>query len=370
LGVIYVNEIEDKYRLSSYDFELGLDRIAPFPVGERPKSKLLVLDRKDGSITDSIFENIGDFLRKGDLLIFNDTKVIKARLYGKRETGGAIEVFLVRPSSVTEKSYELNDKTWDVLINPARSLKAGQSLVLSDARIKIIERKDDGLFIVQIDLKNDKIPLLDYIQKFGTVPVPPYVIRRRMLNDCAGKIFDDDLRYQTVYAKREGSVAAPTAGFHFEEKYLAELSELGIKKCFVTLHVGLGTFKPIKSEDIREHGMEKEWFNLSEAAIEEINSAKRDKRRVIAVGTTSVRVLESAFKDGVSRKSGWTDLFIYPGFEFKAVDAMITNFHLPQSSLLLLVSALAGRDKIRDAYRHAVENGYRFFSYGDAMFIK
>ena len=361
--------INKNFQLSEYNFELPLERIAPFPERERKMSKLLLLDRKSGKIEDSVFENIQEYLKNGDLLVFNDSKVIKARLMGNRTTGGEVELFLLKPALVSDEKYEIDIKNWDALINPARSLKAGQAINLKDCKVKILEKKDNGVFAIEICPDDTSLSMIDYIDKYGEVPIPPYIARRRHLEDCADRRFDDDSRYQTVYAAKNGSVAAPTAGFHFENGCFQKLKEIGIKISFVTLHVGLGTFKPVKSADVRGHNMDPEWFSIPDETIPEILSAKKEGRRVIAVGTTSVRVLESAFRTEKPKKSGWTDLFIYPGFEFKAVDAMITNFHLPESTLLLLVSALAGRENIFKAYDHAIKNGYRFFSYGDAMFI-
>ncbi|ACO03064.1 MAG TPA: tRNA preQ1(34) S-adenosylmethionine ribosyltransferase-isomerase QueA [Persephonella sp.] len=335
------------HRLSDYDYRLPKELIAKYPVEPRDSCRLMVLNRKERTIEHRIFRDIGDYLKEGDLLVLNDTKVIPARLIGRKETGAKIEIFLLKP--VTEN-------VWEALIKNIKRLKEGQVVIISeDFRVKLLEKLDEGKAVVQ--LVGEDIKYL--IEKYGHIPLPPYIERE-----------DEDKDrdyYQTVFAKKEGAVASPTAGLHFTEELLEKLKEKGIKTAFVTLHVGLGTFRPITVEDITKHKMHEEFYQIPEETLDLIRETKERGRSVVAVGTTVVRTLETYAQTG--KKEGFSDIFIYPPYDFKIVDSMITNFHLPKSTLLLLVSAFAGRDFILEAYREAVEKRYRFFSYGDAMLI-
>ncbi|WP_457621653.1 tRNA preQ1(34) S-adenosylmethionine ribosyltransferase-isomerase QueA [Persephonella sp.] len=335
------------HRLSDYDYRLPKELIAKYPVEPRDSCRLMVLNRKERTIEHRIFRDIGDYLKEGDLLVLNDTKVIPARLIGRKETGAKIEIFLLKP--VTEN-------VWEALIKNIKRLKEGQTVIISeDFRIKLLEKLEEGKAVVQLigeDIKS-------LIEKYGHIPLPPYIERE-----------DEDKDrdyYQTVFAKKEGAVASPTAGLHFTEELLEKLKEKGIKTAFVTLHVGLGTFRPITVEDITKHKMHEEFYQIPEETLDLIRETKERGRSVIAVGTTVVRTLETYAQTG--NKEGFSDIYIYPPYDFKIIDSMITNFHLPKSTLLLLVSAFAGRDFILEAYREAVEKKYRFFSYGDAMLI-
>jgi len=351
-----------------YNYDLPVQKIAPKPAEQRIDSKLLKIDKNEGNIVDSKFKDLSEFLKEGDLLIFNDSRVIKARLFGKKESGGKVEVFLIRPHDETDSS-ENSKNNWIALVNPSKAIKVDKIFNFANGYSKVIKRLENGQAILKF-FGDDNFDFSKFLEKTGEIPLPPYIQRRRELKDYTDKPFDEDsIRYQTVYAQDKGSVAAPTAGLHFDESHMQKLKGIGGQFAYVTLHVGLGTFKPVKSDDIREHSMEREWYSVSEENYNEILRAKKEGRRVIAVGTTSVRVAESVFKGEKATLAGWTDLFIYPGFDFKVVDAMITNFHLPGSTLILLVSALAGRNNILNAYEFAKNNEYRFYSYGDAMLI-
>lgn len=358
---------DEIYSLDSYDYDLPESMIAPEPLSVRTSSKLLVLSRKDGEISDRGFRDLKDYLKKGDMLVFNDSRVIKARLKAAKKTKGKVEMLLLRPFGAGGKHYDVESRKWQALISPAKSLDAGMDLDIPDAKITILERCGDGVFLVEFAGMERDFGLGRYLEEKGAVPLPPYIERCRKSGGFKGRE-DDGSRYQNVYARPPGSVAAPTAGFHFDGKFIEELIGMGVKTAFVTLHVGLGTFKPVKASDIREHRMDREWYFCESSVIEKIKETRSNNGRVVAVGTTSVRVLETVFGNK-GRASGFTDLFIRPGFEFRAVDAMITNFHLPKSTLLMLVSTFAGRKNVMDAYGHAVKNGYRFYSYGDAMLI-
>ena len=334
-------------KLSDFDFDLPKSLIAQYPSLSRTDSKLLVL--KD-IFVDSTFSQLGDFLKPHDLLVLNDTKVIPARLFGHKDSGGRVEVLVERL---------INDHEALVMIKSSRSPKIGSYIVLENKSCFKICGKNDGIY--KVNFESDSI--LNILNKIGHIPLPPYINR----DDSK----EDQSRYQTVYAKNDGAVAAPTAGLHFDEMLLSNLENQGINHTFVTLHVGAGTFQPVKVEDIESHKMHSEYYEISSETIDKIEQAKALGGRIIAVGTTAVRTLESAIVNGkLKNQKGDTDIFIYPGFKFQIVDAMITNFHLPKSSLLMLVSAFIGYEKMFETYRHAIKRQYRFFSYGDAMFLE
>ncbi|WP_144020070.1 tRNA preQ1(34) S-adenosylmethionine ribosyltransferase-isomerase QueA [Persephonella hydrogeniphila] len=334
-------------RLSDYDYKLPKELIAKYPVEPRDACRLMVLDRKNKSIKHRMFRDIIEYTEEEDLLVLNDTKVIPARLIGKKETGAKIEIFLLRPFS---------DNEWEVLIKNIKRLKAGQKVIIGEGfYAELIEKYDEGK--AKVRLYGEDINSL--IKKYGHIPLPPYIERE-------DEEKDKEL-YQTVFAKKEGAVASPTAGLHFTEELLKKLEEKGVKKAFCTLHVGLGTFRPIQTEDITKHRMHEEFYQIPEETINLIQETKRKGKRVIAVGTTVVRTLETYAKTG--KKEGFSNIFIYPPYRFEIVDALVTNFHLPKSTLILLVSAFAGREFILKAYEEAVQKKYRFFSYGDAMLI-
>ena len=349
--------------LELYDYGLPEELIAQYPSPERAGSHLLVVDRASGELRDRRFMDIPEYLKPGDVLVMNDSRVIPARLLGLKETTGAhIEIFLLREESGVCESAT----AWKVLARPARRLKQGERVVFSEElSAQVLEKHTDGSLTVAFEYSG---VFLEVLERTGRLPLPPYIKREAEPLDSE--------RYQTVYAKDPGSAAAPTAGLHFSEELLKELVCKGVQTEFVTLHVGLGTFRPVKVENIEDHQMHKEYYHIGTGTAGAVSAAKSEGRRVICVGTTSVRTLESAAKlseEGeVSVKAGWgsTDLFIYPGSQrFLIADALITNFHLPKSSLLMLVAAFYGRKSILEAYQHAVNNRYRFFSYGDAMLI-
>ena len=338
--------------VTDFDYELTEELIAQTPLADRPASRLLVLDKETGEISHGHFRDIKDFLRPGDCLVLNDTKVIPARLYGEREdTGAPVEFLLLE---------QKNEDVWDVILKPGKKCKPGHVISFGGGKLKaeILEVTEEGNRLVRF--LYDGI-FQEILSELGEMPLPPYIHE---------KLTDRD-RYQTVYAKHDGSAAAPTAGLHFNEELLQQLKAQGINLAFVTLHVGLGTFRPVKAEKVSEHVMHEEFYHLTEEAAETINQTKKNGGRVICVGTTSTRVIESiADENGtVSPKSGYTNIFIYPGYQFKCLDGLITNFHLPKSTLIMLVSALAGREHVLNAYKEAVQKEYRFFSFGDAMFI-
>jgi len=338
--------------LKDFWYPLPKELIAQHPLERRDQSRLLVLDREKQTMTHRIFRDIQEYLQKGDCLVINNTRVIPARLLGQKEgTGGKIEFVLLK---------RLEDDVWEVILKPGRRAKPGSRFVFGDGRLRaeILRIADEGNRIVRFSYDGVFEEVLDQV---GIMPLPPYIMEN----------LDDKERYQTVYSKVDGSAAAPTAGLHFTQELLDRLKEKGVNVVEVTLHVGLGTFRPVKVENIADHHMHKEFYSVSEQAAEAINRARENHQRVIAVGTTSVRVLETvADEQGMIRPGqGETDIFIYPGYKFKAVDALITNFHLPESTLMMLVCAFAGRDFIMQAYQEAIEQKYRFFSFGDAMFI-
>lgn len=336
-----------------FDYELPEELIAQSPLKDRASSRLLVLDKDDGSINHDKFSNIINYLEKGDVLVLNDTKVIPARLIGvKEETGAVIELLLLR---------DLGDDTWECLSKPAKRLHISTIITFGDGSLKaeVIEKLDEGLCHVKLHYEGI---LLEILERLGTMPLPPYIHEK----------LEDQSRYQTVYAKNLGSAAAPTAGLHFTKSLLKQIEEKGIIITYVTLHVGLGTFRPVEVEDIKDHRMHSEYYIMNSNTAETLNKAKSENRRIIAVGTTSTRVLETIAgnNDGTFKEcSGYTNIFIYPGYTFKGIDCLITNFHLPKSTLLMLVSALASKDFIMSAYREAIKERYRLFSFGDAMFI-
>ena len=339
-------------RVADFDYYLPQELIAQQPAYPRDASRLLVLDRNSGRLEHRVFTDIVAYLKAGDVLVLNDTRVIPARLYGcKRDTGGKIEVVLLKRLSVHK---------WEVLVNPGRRVKTGGEIVFGNGELmaKVLDKTEVGGRILEFQFQGVFEELLD---KLGSMPLPPYIKEH----------LEDQERYQTVYSRVNGSSAAPTAGLHFTPQLLAEIRQKGIQVVCLLLHVGLGTFRPVKSETVEEHVMHSEYYEVSEEAAEQINTARKKGGKIVAVGTTTVRTLETvSSKEGtVLPAAGWTDIFIYPGYRFKAVDALLTNFHLPKSTLLMLVSAFAGTDKVKAAYDAAVENQYRFFSFGDAMLI-
>jgi len=334
-----------------FQFDLPEALIAQFPVENRVDSRLLHLVRNESVISDQQFQDLADFINPGDLLVFNDTRVIPARLFAKKETGGKIEILIERI---------ISDKQALAHVRASKSPKAGSRLILEDNTVVTVIGRQGDLFELEISNKGTLLELLDNI---GHIPLPPYIQRQDKQ--------EDQERYQTVYSRVPGAVAAPTAGLHFDQTLLDVLSKQGVKQAYVTLHVGAGTFQPVRVENIKDHVMHSEWLEVSKAVCDQIRQTKASGKRVIAIGTTSVRALESASQSGeVQPFSGDTTIFIYPGYKFKTVDALLTNFHLPESTLLMLVSAFAGYEFTMNAYRHAVEQEYRFFSYGDAMFIE
>lgn len=339
--------------LNEFDYNLPEELIAQTPCAKRDHSRLMVLNRKEKTIEHKHFYDIKQYLRKGDTLVFNDTKVMPARLIGHRaKTGGKVEVFLLKRLT--------NTNQWEVLVKPGKKAQLGNIIEFSDElACEVVGHTDFGGRIVEFKFDGIFEEILD---RLGETPLPPYIHEK----------LEDKNRYQTVYAREEGSAAAPTAGLHFTKELLEKIKEKGIKIAHVTLHVGLGTFRPVKVENILEHHMHSEFYMVDEEDANMINECRANGGRVIAVGTTSTRTLETVTDENgiVHSGSGWTQIFIYPGYQFKAIDCLITNFHLPESTLLMLVSALAGRENVLNAYNKAVEEKYRFFSFGDAMFIK
>lgn len=341
-------------KLDMFDFHLPEELIAQVPLEDREASRLMVLDKETGKLQHDVFSHITEYIKPGDCLVLNDTKVLPARLYGSKEgTGAKIEVLLLKQE---------HDDVWETLVKPAKRIKEGSTIVFGDGKLsavctgvlehggRILEFKYDGIFY-------------EILEKLGEMPLPPYIKEQ----------LDDQDRYQTVYARERGSAAAPTAGLHFTEDLLEKLKGMGVHIAFITLHVGLGTFRPVSVDDIDSHEMHSEFYQMTEGTARLLNDVKEKGGKIITVGTTSTRTLETiaSRNDGVFKEeNGWTNIFIYPGYEFKGIDAMITNFHLPKSTLIMLISALAGREHVLHAYETAVEEKYRFFSFGDAMFIK
>lgn len=343
----------EKMDIKEFDYDLPQELIAQTPLANREGSRLLVLDRETGEMEHRHFSEIRELLRPGDLLVLNDSRVIPARIFGIREgTGAKVEFLLLKRTE---------GNRFECLVKPGRKARPGERFQFGEGRMtaEILGVIEDGVRIVEFACEGELLEVLDEI---GLMPLPPYITEK----------LEQKERYQTVYAHAPGSAAAPTAGLHFTKELLSDLEKEGVELAYVTLHVGLGTFRPVKVERIEEHQMHTEWYTVSEKAAEQINCAKREGRRVICVGTTSCRTVESAADENgiVCAGSADTGIFIYPGYRFKVLDALITNFHLPESTLLMLVSALAGRENVLRAYREAIEKRYRFFSFGDAMFVR
>ncbi len=361
--------------VKDFYYDLPEELIAQTPLTDRASSRLLVLDKETGDVEHGSFRDIKQHLKPGDCLILNDTRVIPARLFGvKEETGGPIEFVLLKNKTeeevkneiqeIPEKSEKCSGKAhsyWEVLVRPGKRAKPGAVFSFGEGLLKaeVLCVVEGGNRYVRFTFDGVFEEILD---KIGIMPLPPYIKEK----------LDDPERYQTVYSREKGSAAAPTAGLHFTKELLEEIKAMGVKVAFVTLHVGLGTFRPVKEENVEDHIMHQEYYTITKETCDVINSTKQNGGRVIAVGTTPCRVLESVGnEDGsINEKSGWTGIFIYPGYRFKIVDSLITNFHLPESTLLMLVSSLAGRENILNAYKEAIKEKYRFFSFGDAMFIK
>ncbi len=336
--------------LDDFDYYLPEELIAQTPLMQRENCKLLVMNKKTGELEHKHFYDIIDYLHEGDVLVLNNSKVIPARLFGiKEETEAHIELLMLK---------DLGNDIWQTLVKPARRVKVGTVVTFGDGLLKAecVEEHEDGIRHFKMIYEGIFLEILD---KLGETPLPPYIHEK----------LEDPNMYQTVYAKTPGSAAAPTAGLHFTKELLKKIEDKGVQICYVTLHVGLGTFRPVQEEDVTKHKMHSEYYEISKEVCDILNKAKAEKRRIISVGTTSTRVLESAYDDGFKPKTAYTNIFIYPGYEWKAVDCLITNFHLPKSTLVMLVSSLSKREYILNAYKTAVEEKYRFFSFGDAMFI-
>ncbi len=339
-------------KVTDFDYDLPEELIAQDPLEKRSNSRLMVIDKNTGEISHQHFYDIKNYLKAGDCLVINNTRVIPARLYGARVgSGGKVEILLLKRKS---------DNVWECLVKPGKKARPGMEISFGDGLLlgKITDIVDEGNRLIEFSYEGIFEEILD---KLGEMPLPPYITHR----------LEDRDRYQTVYAKYDGSAAAPTAGLHFTPELLSEIKDMGVKVAEVTLHVGLGTFRPVKEEEVLDHHMHSEYYEITQEACDIINETKAHGGRVISVGTTSTRTLESAAVAGqlLVPKSGWTEIFIYPGYEFKVIDGLITNFHLPQSTLIMLVSALAGREHVLHAYEVAVKERYRFFSFGDAMLI-
>lgn len=351
-------KIEQKISLSDYDYELPKELIAQTPSEKRENCRMMILDKNDKSLTHKRFYDITDYFDENDVLVLNNTKVIPARLFGYKETGAHIEIFLLK---------QIAGKTWQVLVNPSKRVKEQMVIEISpELSVKILTREDEGKWLVDLIYDGDFYEILD---KVGNIPLPPYI--ERQMTDEQLKTLDYD-RYQTVYAKREGSVAAPTAGLHFTQEILEKLEAKGVKVCYVTLNVGLGTFRPVKVDNILEHKMDSEQFEIPAKTAKIITEAQKAGKKITAVGTTTVRTLETCMKKHgeILEVVDDSTLFIYPGFEYKVVDRLITNFHLPKSTLIMLVSAFAGKDFVFNAYEDAIKEEYLFYSYGDCMLIE
>ncbi len=340
-------------KTEDFDYDLPEELIAQTPIKNRSSSRLLVVDKKSDTLEHKHFYNIIDYLEKGDTLVLNDTKVLPARLIGNKEkTNAVIEILLLK---------NISDDYWECLVKPARRIKVGDIVSFGDGLLKAecVKELDEG--IRHFNLIYNGI-LYEILDKLGTMPLPPYIHEK----------LDDQSRYQTVYAKEIGSAAAPTAGLHFTKDLLKQIEDKGINICYITLHVGLGTFRPVNVSNISDHKMHSEYYSISKSVAEKLTETRKNGHKIIAVGTTTTRTLESVMSkyNKFIETSGFTDIFIYPGYKFKAIDCLITNFHLPKSTLIMLVSAFIGREKILNAYNIAVKEKYRFFSFGDAMFIK
>lgn len=363
-SICHCDKITFAMKLKDFYYELPEELIAQDPLTDRSSSRLLVIDKNTGALEHDIFKNIINYLKKGDCLVLNDTKVIPARLFGRRaDTGAVIEILLLK---------RLTDTDWECLVKPGKKARTGCHLVFGDVSSDMnTDSTDDPLLsgdIIDVLPDGNRIIRFEYrgifeeiLDRLGQMPLPPYITKK----------LEDKTRYQTVYARYDGSAAAPTAGLHFTNELLAEISSKGIHIAKVTLHVGLGTFRPVKEENILDHQMHSEFYSISDEAAETINKTKENGGRIICVGTTSTRTLESAAtEDGkIFPSSGWTDIFIYPGYKFKITDALITNFHLPESTLLMLISAFSSREIVLNAYEEAIKERYRFFSFGDCSFF-
>ncbi|KUP29753.1 MULTISPECIES: tRNA preQ1(34) S-adenosylmethionine ribosyltransferase-isomerase QueA [Bacillus] len=340
-------------KVDLFDFELPERLIAQVPLEQRDASRLMVLDKHTGELTDSSFKQIISFFKEGDCLVLNNTRVLPARLFGtKEDTGAKVELLLLK--------QEASDR-WETLVKPAKRVKKGTVVTFGDGRLKAVCTEELEHGGRKVEFQYDGI-FYEVLESLGEMPLPPYIKEQ----------LDDRERYQTVFSKEIGSAAAPTAGLHFTEDILEQLKDKGVQIEFITLHVGLGTFRPVSADEVEEHNMHAEFYQMSEETAAALNSVREKGGRIVSVGTTSTRTLETIAGEHDGRfkaSSGWTSIFIYPGYEFKAIDGMITNFHLPKSSLIMLVSALAGRENVLRAYNHAVEEEYRFFSFGDAMLI-
>ena len=344
---------ENEMKVTDYYFDLPQEQIAQDPLEDRSSSRLLVLDKETGEYSHHVFREITEFLKPGDCLVLNNTKVIPARLFGEKEgTQAKIEILLLKRKE--------ND-VWETLVKPGKKAKVGTKIIFGGGLLvgEVIDIVEEGNRLIKFTYEGIFEEILDQL---GQMPLPPYITHQ----------LQDRNRYNTVYAKNEGSAAAPTAGLHFTPELLQQVKDMGVDIAEVTLHVGLGTFRPVKVDNILEHHMHSEFYMVTQEAADKINNAKKNGHRVICVGTTSCRTIESAADENgmLKESSGWTEIFIYPGYQFKVLDCLITNFHLPESTLLMLVSALAGREHVLAAYEEAVKEGYRFFSFGDAMFIK
>lgn len=344
---------ENEMKVTDYYFDLPQEQIAQDPLEDRSSSRLLVLDKETGEYSHHVFREITEFLKPGDCLVLNNTKVIPARLFGEKEgTQAKIEILLLKRRE--------ND-VWETLVKPGKKAKVGTKIIFGGGLLvgEVIDIVEEGNRLIQFTYEGIFEEILDQL---GQMPLPPYITHQ----------LKDKNRYQTVYAKYDGSAAAPTAGLHFTPELLQQVKDMGVDIAEVTLHVGLGTFRPVKVDNILEHHMHSEFYMVTQEAADKINNAKKSGHRVICVGTTSCRTIESAADENgmLKESSGWTEIFIYPGYQFKVLDCLITNFHLPESTLLMLVSALAGREHVLAAYEEAVKEGYRFFSFGDAMFIE
>lgn len=340
-------------KTDDFNYELPEHLIAQTPIKERDNSKMMFLDKKTGEIEHHHFHDILNYLDEKDVLVLNDTKVLPARLYGvKEETNAGIEILMLK---------EIENDTWECLTKPAKRVKIGTVITFGDGRLKAlcIEEKEEGIRVFKLDYDGILYEILDSL---GEMPLPPYIHEK----------LEEKNRYQTVYAKNIGSAAAPTAGLHFTNELLEQLKHKGVTILYITLHVGLGTFRPVNVEDVTKHKMHSEFYSMTKEVADTLNKAKKDGKRIISVGTTTTRTLETIANKYNEFKecSGWTDIFIYPGYQFKAIDALITNFHLPKSTLIMLVSALAGKENVLNAYHEAVKEEYRFFSFGDSMFIR
>lgn len=340
-------------KMENYNYHLPEELIAQTPLTDRTASKLMVLNKESKEITHDIFSNIGTYLKQGDCLVLNNSRVIPVRLYGtKRDTKAKIEILLL---------HEIEQNIWEALVKPAKKVKIGTVIAFGDGKLlaTCIQEKQQGAKLFRLSYKGI---LLEVLEQLGEMPLPPYIKTE----------LKDDERYQTVYAKENGSAAAPTAGLHFSNELLQHIKSQGVQIVYITLHVGLGTFRPITAEHIEDHQMHAEYYHISEDTAAILNKTRANKGRIISVGTTSTRVLETIANenDAFQSASGWTDIYIYPPYSFQAIDGLITNFHLPKSTLLLLISAFAGRETVLRAYEEATKQNYRFFSFGDAMFIQ